>query len=77
MPVRGHYWTRASECWKGDAMDDSVSLTKLRREVRLRQRHADSMRPGYEQIIPRIEMVIGTWHVDEFRNKTREITARD
>jgi hypothetical protein len=61
----------------GDAMDDSDSLIKLRRDAHLRQRHADPMRPGYEQIIPRIDMLVGTWYVDEFGNQTREIKARD
>jgi hypothetical protein len=26
---------------------------------------------------PRLEMIIGPWHLDEFGNPTREIQARD
>jgi hypothetical protein len=76
-PVRGHYWAGASERRKGDAMDDTDSLIEFRRKVRLQQRHADPIRPGYEQIVPKIAMVVGTWYVDECGNPTREIKARD
>ena len=63
---------------KGDAMAyDADSLIQLQREARLRQQHAAAMRPAYEQIIPRIEMLIGAWYVDQFGNQTREIKARD
>ena len=58
-------------------MDDFDTLLKLRRDAGLRQRHADPMRPGHELIIPRIEMLVGTWYLDEFGNQTREIKARD
>jgi hypothetical protein len=59
---------------KGDAMDyDSVSLIELQQEARLRRRrHAE-----YQQIVPRIEMLVGAWYVDQFGNKTREVKARD
>jgi hypothetical protein len=58
----------------GDAMDyDSDSLIKLQREARLRrQRHAE-----YQQIVPKIEMRVSAWYVDEFGNQTREVEARD
>ena len=76
-PVRGHYWPGASERRKGDAMDDTDSLMELRRKARAQQGHADPMRPGYEQLIPRIEMLVSAWYVDQFGNQTREIKARD
>jgi hypothetical protein len=59
---------------KGDAMDyDADSLIELQREARLRrQRHAE-----YQQIVPKIEMLVGAWYVDQFGNKTREVKARD
>ncbi len=76
-PVRGHYWAGASGHRKGDAMDDADSLIELRRKARLQQRHAGATRPGYEQIIPKIEMLVGTWYVDEFGNQTRGIRALD
>jgi hypothetical protein len=58
----------------GDAMDyDSDSLIKLQQEARRRrQRHAE-----HQQIVPKIEMRISAWHVDQFGNRTREIKARD
>jgi len=59
---------------KGDAMDyDSDSLIELQQEARRRrQRHAE-----YQQIVPKIEMRVSAWYVDEFGNKTREVRARD
>jgi hypothetical protein len=58
----------------GDAMDyDSDSLIKLQQQARLRrQRHAE-----YQQIVPKIEMRVSAWYVDEFGNQTREVKARD
>ena len=76
-PVRGHYWAGACERRKGDAMDGVDSLIELRRKARLQQRHAEPMRPSYEQMIPKIEMLVGIWYVDEFGNQTREIRALD
>jgi hypothetical protein len=31
----------------------------------------------YQQIVPKIEMRVSAWYVDEFGNKTREVRARD
>jgi hypothetical protein len=56
---------------------DADSLIQLRREARLRQQHAAAGRPASEQIIPRIEMLVGAWYVDQYGNQTREIKARD
>jgi hypothetical protein len=61
---------------KGDAMAyDPDSL--IQREMRLRQKHPAAMRPAYEQIMLRIEMMVGAWYIDQFGNRTREIKARD
>jgi hypothetical protein len=63
---------------KGDAMAyDADSLIQLQREMRLRQKHPAVMRPAYEQIMLRIEMMVGAWYIDQFGNRTREIKARD
>jgi hypothetical protein len=57
---------------------DADSLIQLRREVRLQQqRYAATRLTTHEQVVPRIEMLVGTWYVDEFGNQTREIKARD
>jgi hypothetical protein len=58
----------------GDAMDyDSDSLIKLQQEARRRrQRHSEG-----QQIVPKIEMRVSAWYVDQFGNRTREIKARD
>jgi hypothetical protein len=56
---------------------DADSLIQLQREMRLRKKHASAMRPAYEHMIPRIEMMVGAWYVDQFGNRTREIKARD
>jgi hypothetical protein len=57
---------------------DADSLIQLQREARLRQqRYAATGRTSHEQVIPRIEMFVGAWYVDEFGNQTREIKARD
>jgi hypothetical protein len=59
---------------KGDAMDyDTDSLIELQQEARFRrQRHAE-----YQQIVPKIEMLVGAWYIDQFGNKAREVRARD
>jgi hypothetical protein len=56
---------------------DADSPTQLQREARLRQQHAAAGRPTHEQISPKIKTLVGSWYVDQFGNKTREITARD
>jgi hypothetical protein len=32
---------------------------------------------SYEQMMPKSEMLIGDWYLDEFGNQSREIKARD
>jgi hypothetical protein len=52
---------------------DSDSLIKLQQEARCRrQRHSER-----QQIVPKIEMRVSAWYVDQFGNRTREIKARD
>ena len=36
-----------------------------------------SLNPGYVLTAPRIEMLVGSWYLDEFGNLTRQIKARD
>ena len=31
----------------------------------------------YEQMMPKTDMLIGDWYLDEFGNQSREIKARD
>jgi hypothetical protein len=38
---------------------------------------ATRTRTANQQMIPKIDMVIGSWYLDELGNKTREITAHD
>ena len=61
----------------GDAMDhDTIALTKLKEEMRLRQRrHAP--RPANEAMTPQIKMIVGNWYTDELGNQARFIKARD
>ena len=54
-----------------------ISIIQLQREVRLRQQHVAAVRSAHEQIIPKIEMLVGAWYLDQFGNRTREIKARD
>ncbi len=56
---------------------DADSIIQLQREARLRQQHVAAMRSAHEQIIPKIEMLVGAWYLDQFGNRTREIKARD
>jgi hypothetical protein len=65
---------------RGDVMTyDARTLIQRQYNLRLQQQgYAKSMRATYyEQTPPRIEMVIGSWYLDEFGNKTREIKARN
>jgi hypothetical protein len=62
---------------KGDVMAyDADSLIQVLNDAHLRQRR-HATRAAHQQIIPKVEMLVGTWYVDEFGNKTREIKARD
>ena len=56
---------------------DTDSLIQLQREARLRRQHAAAERPTHEQIIPKIEMLVCAWYVNQFGNKTREVRVRD
>ena len=57
------------------------SLIQVQDDVHLRQmrqkRDASAMRAAHQQIVLKVEMLVGAWCVDEFGNQTREIKARD
>jgi hypothetical protein len=55
---------------------DADSLIQVQDEAYLQQRRY-ATRAAHQQIIPRVEMLVGTWYVDEYGNQTREIKARD
>ena len=57
---------------------DTISLMKLKEEMRLRQqRHASGPRPATEAMTPQIKMIVSNWYTDELGNQGRFITARD
>jgi hypothetical protein len=58
---------------------DARSRTQLQHNLRPQQQsYAGQMDVTYyEQLLPKTEMVIGSWYVDESGNPTREIKARD
>ena len=59
---------------------DAESTFQLQRDLRLQLRGYAASTPSTtycEQIVPRTEMVIGSWYLDEFGNPTREVRARD
>ena len=57
---------------------DTIALTKLKEEMRLRQRrHAAGPRPANEVMTPHIKMFVGNWYTDELGNQARFIKARD
>ena len=57
---------------------DTIALTKLKEEMRLRQRrHAAGPRAANEAMTPQIKMVVSSWYTDELGNQARFIKARD
>ena len=57
---------------------DSELLLELQFDAHLRQQRRSGRPPNpNQQITPKIDMIVGSWHLDEFGNQTREITARD
>jgi hypothetical protein len=60
------------------ANHDTIALTKLKEEMRLRQqRHAAGPRPAHEPMTPKIKMIVSYWYTDELGNQARFIKARD
>jgi hypothetical protein len=57
---------------------DTDSLIQLQHDLR-RQLRGDtaSTRATHYGLPPKTEMVIGSWYVDEFGNRTREIKTRE
>ena len=55
---------------------DTDSLLELQRDAHLRQQRARTHRAD-QQVISKVDMVIGSWHLDECGNQTREVKARD
>ncbi len=41
-----------------------------------KQRDAAGKRDPYQEAAPKIEMIVGPWHLDELGDRTREIRAR-
>jgi hypothetical protein len=50
---------------------------RFAQELATGKRHADPSRTSHEHMTPKIEMLVGTWYVDEFGNQAREIRALD
>ena len=42
-----------------------------------RSRTSTPLNASYVLIMPRIEMLVGPWYLDEFGNQTRQIKARE
>jgi hypothetical protein len=63
---------------KGDVMAyDADTLVKIQ-DTQLRlQRITAKERSSCQAIIPKVDMIVGAWYLDEFGNKTREISARE
>ena len=54
---------------------DADSLIQVQDDAHLRRRR-HAVRAAHQQIIPKVEMLVGTWYA-EYGNQTREIKARD
>jgi hypothetical protein len=79
LPTRRHYWRRGYKVLgrKGDVMTYDVD-TAVPSQNSLLQEYAGQWGVTiYEQMMPKSDMLIGDWYVDEFGNQAREIKARD
>jgi hypothetical protein len=56
---------------------DADSLIQVQDAHFRQQRSAARERSANQQMVVKIDMVIGSWHFDEHGNQTREITARE
>jgi hypothetical protein len=56
---------------------DTIALTKLKEEMRLRQQHASVGRPSAQSMTPQIKMFVSNWYTDELGNQARFIKACD
>ena len=56
---------------------DTIALTKLKEEMRLRQRrHAAGPGPANEAMTPQIKMIVSNWYTDELGNQARFVKAQ-
>jgi hypothetical protein len=63
---------------EGDVMTYDVDSTTQSNNLRRQQEYAGRWGVSYyEQMMPKAEMFVGDWYLDEFCNQTREIKARD
>ena len=56
---------------------DTIVLTKLKEDMRLRQQRHEAGRPRNESMTPQIKMIVSNWYTDEFGNQSRIIKAHD
>jgi hypothetical protein len=59
---------------KGDVMADDQDTIIQPGDLRAEY---FGRRSAYDQMMPKAEMHVGEWYVDEFGNQSREIKARD
>jgi hypothetical protein len=55
---------------------DADSLIQVQDDAHFRRRR-HATRAAHQQIVPKVEMLVGTWYAGEYGNQTREIKARD
>jgi hypothetical protein len=56
---------------------DAISLSETEYASNIQQSVFAGLNANYEYTAPRIEMLTGSWYLDEFGNPTRQIKARD
>ena len=81
MPIRSHYWSGISAGGGCHDLRCSFADPASAQFARHRQRYAALTRATYcdqsQEFIPKIEMVLGSWYLDEFGNPTRELKAHE
>jgi len=56
---------------------DAISLSETEYASNIQQGRVVRLNANYEHTVPSIEMLVGSWYLDEFGNLTRQIKARD
>jgi hypothetical protein len=56
---------------------DAISLSEAEYASNIQQSGGAGLNANYEHTVPSIEMLIGSWYLDQFGNPTRQIKARD